>query len=73
MYRKEAETSYNVFHGFGKVLRRKHLTQSRGSPQMVSLYSMGERTFMDYRTSRRGHCWDWMLRPNVPLPLLSGE
>jgi hypothetical protein len=40
-YRKEAETSYNVFHAFGKVLDAKIDVKVGGTPQMVSLYSNG--------------------------------
>jgi len=40
-YRKEAETSYNVFHSFGKVLDANIDLKVGGTPQMVLLYSDG--------------------------------
>jgi hypothetical protein len=41
-YAKEAETSYNVFHAFGKVLDAKLDKKVDGVPQLVSLYSNGQ-------------------------------
>ena len=40
-YKKEPETSYSVFHAFGKVIHANFDKKVGGAPQIVSLYSDG--------------------------------